>query len=186
MYGSSRFTYHQGTRSARVRVQVSTLKKELVLPSMAFCGMPPRSELICIGAFPAAPFKTAKKKKSLMLQLCDAKLYCRMGQTIKNSEKIHEHEYVISLDNKSQRQIQNQIFSSWYSGLWRRVVLCYESNDLEDHAFCSFTLKMKAAWTNETLVSYNNITQRHNSEDYDLDLHCSHNLKSRIKSQLLT
>jgi hypothetical protein len=40
---------------------VSTLKKELVLPSIAFCGMPPRSELICIGAFPAATFKTAKK-----------------------------------------------------------------------------------------------------------------------------
>lgn len=59
MYGSNRLTYHQGVRSGLVRVHVSGLKNELVLPSMAFCGSPPGSELICIGAFPAATFSTA-------------------------------------------------------------------------------------------------------------------------------
>lgn len=61
MYGSNKFTYHQGDRSDFVKVQVSALKKPLVLPSIAFCGIPPISVLICIGALPAATFNTGIK-----------------------------------------------------------------------------------------------------------------------------
>lgn len=63
MYGSRRFTYHHGTRSDFVSEHVSAEKNDEVDPSMAFCGMPAPSVEICIGAFPAATFKTAKKKK---------------------------------------------------------------------------------------------------------------------------
>lgn len=69
MYGSNRLTYHHGVRSGLVSVHVSGLKNELVLPSMAFCGNPPGSELICIGAFPAATFSTAIKiRRDLILK----------------------------------------------------------------------------------------------------------------------
>lgn len=63
MYGSRRFTYHHGTRSDFVSEHVSVEQKDEVDPSMAFCGMPGPSVEICIGAFPAATFKTAMSKK---------------------------------------------------------------------------------------------------------------------------
>jgi len=44
-----------------------------------------------------------------------------------------------------------------------------------------FTLKMEAARTSETLVSYHNTTLRHSPEDLDMNLHRRENLKSRFK-----
>jgi len=39
---------------------------------------------------------------------------------------------------------------------------------------------MEAACPSETLVSYHIITWRHNTEDYDLNIHRRENFKSRI------
>lgn len=71
MYGSSRLTYHQGTRSGLVSVHVSVLKAADVLPSRARCGTPPSSVDTCIGAFPAATFSTAEEYQNVISALED-------------------------------------------------------------------------------------------------------------------
>jgi hypothetical protein len=43
-----------------------------------------------------------------------------------------------------------------------------------------FKVKMEAAWTFETLVSYRITTWRHNPEDFNLNFRRRENLKSRI------
>jgi hypothetical protein len=56
-----------------------------------------------------------------------------------------------------------------------------QCSDVEDHAASSFRVKMEAARSSKTLVSYYIIAGCHNPEDHELNLHCHGNLKSRFR-----
>jgi len=61
-------------------------------------------------------------------------------------------------------------------GLWRRVAKWKDAIVSEDLA----TLKMEAARSSETSVSYYVATRHHNPEDHNMNLHDCENPKSRI------
>ena len=64
MYGSRRLTYHHGDLATSVREQVEASKKVEVDPSTAFWGIPFSTTEDCIGALPAATFKTGEEREN--------------------------------------------------------------------------------------------------------------------------
>jgi len=55
------------------------------------------------------------------------------------------------------------------------------STHTEDfHIAIYFTVKMEAAWSSKTLVSYHMPTHCQNSKDHDMNLHHHENLKSHL------
>jgi len=69
------------------------------------------------------------------------------------------------------------LFSSYYSclgPLW--VVASCSVVVIYQHVSSTFTLKVQAAWTSETLVPNHKTTRRHNPEGFDLNVHHHENL----------
>jgi hypothetical protein len=50
----------------------------------------------------------------------------------------------------------------------------------------TFKMKMEAAWTPKTLVTYHISTWSQSPEELDLNLHCHENLTSFINSQIVS
>jgi hypothetical protein len=60
-------------------------------------------------------------------------------------------------------------------------MLYLDTNILEHYATFILTLKMEAASSSATLVSYHNTTLHHNPEDFNLNFHCCENQKPLMK-----
>jgi hypothetical protein len=84
--------------------------------------------------------------------------------------------------------IQEVLMLIFTEGLPPHHYLAFHSNVVRSQAtwILLFTLKMEAARSSETLVSYRNTVWRHNAEGHDLNLHRPANFKCRNIKQLPT